>query len=491
MKNDFNSKVWELILELNKNFYSNSFDKQSAIIITTAKKNALLSEIKPQFVFVERFSKENAQRFFYHKISLIRIASISESDFEKIQIISKGNPALIELIIGLSLRFEFSNIWHSFCNYPINLELVEADQVFGFLFDLAWEQILSELHRKILMILSLFPFSISIDPIAEILQISKEKVTKCLNDLYSFTFADMEFDDNFAMWEVNSRYKRISYLRLVQDAALSKFIKGGFVNYFVCLPEKYSDSLMPKQAEIENLILAIELAIKMKKWNFVLEHSDSINRFFWKSGYWPERLYVNRLLLEASRQTKNDLIRARILVQDLGFTFLRFEDLLRAEQYVKVGLTMFKNIRDATGEALATRHLAKVSLLMGEYEHLKPDLNWADYFQIARELYTESIKIRQKLASQDSDQKIAIADLKLDFGRLCWLWGRKCEKYGRATNDSQMVLDAKRLYNESISVTKEGIELFEEFKVLRGISKAYGNYGNAYKELAYPIQISW
>jgi tetratricopeptide (TPR) repeat protein len=145
---------------------------------------------------------------------------------------------------------------------------------------------------------------------------------------------------------------------------------------------------------------------------------------------------------------------------------------------------MFQKAKDKTGEALALRHLAKVSLLMGEYEYMKPDLTWSDYFKIARTLYIESMRIRRIVARREQNQEVAIADLKLDFGRLCWLWGRKCERAGRNTGNSRMLEEAERLYKEAIGVTEEGIELFEKYNVLRGLAKAYGNLGNAYKELA-------
>ena len=74
--------------------------------------------------------------------------------------------------------------------------------------------------------------------------------------------------------------------------------------------------------------------------------------------------------------------------------------------------------------------------------------------------------------------------MKLDFGRLCWLQGRKYEQDGRARESNEGILMALRKYEQANKVSSEARALFEALSNDRGIAKAWGNLGNATKEIA-------
>jgi len=202
----------------------------------------------------------------------------------------------------------------------------------------------------------------------------------------------------------------------------------------------------------------------------------------WLAGYWQERIKFNHSIIKACHQEKNALLEAKILVEDLGFTYLRLEDLENAEEYILKGLNLYQAMGNAKGIALAKRHLGKSALLKAEYELIEQDRHWQEYFEQAEALYTLSLSLLNELNGKSQNEELSLADLELDFGRLYWLWGRKSERDSKKKYAISM-RKSSDLYEKSIEASERGLKLFNNHKNSRGQSKALGNLGNVHKQI--------
>ena len=110
---------------------------------------------------------------------------------------------------------------------------------------------------------------------------------------------------------------------------------------------------------------------------------------------------------------------------------MRLEKIKRAVKYINKGLSIFQERNHYEGIAQATRHLGKAALINGLNDFYEPSEIWNDFSPIVYDYYKKSLRIREQLSRAGTDQRQAIADMKLDFGRLYWLDGKWYETEGR------------------------------------------------------------
>lgn len=237
------------------------------------------------------------------------------------------------------------------------------------------------------------------------------------------------------------------------------------------------------EREIRNIVAAARLAYKLQVWHHLIELQQHIAGFMRIRGYWQEQTEITRLAATACRKLGEEEMLAQCLVYDLGWLFLRFEDMEKAEDYINEGLEVFQKLDHREGIAQATRHLGKSALLKGLDPWYKPTESSKQHFYEAERLYTESLRIREVLEQGGLDQRNKIADMKLDFGRLYWLQGQKYERDGREQQDHELIKASLEKYEQANKVSREAMVIFEEICSDRGIAKAWGNFGNATKEI--------
>lgn len=259
-----------------------------------------------------------------------------------------------------------------------------------------------------------------------------------------------------------------------------------FVRYFVefaSLRAKDHDGAALER-EIRNILAACRRAEELAMWAEVIELREACAPSFRNRGYWHEQRELTVVSVEACRKLGDRRRLARYLALDLGWLALRFEDVDEAEARVKEGLEIFRQLRDVDGIAHATRHLGKAALLRGLDERYEPNADWDQHAPIAEGLYRKSLRLRQALRKSDETQRVKIADLELDLGRLCWLQGSKMEHDARTHGDTDLLDRALGKYQDANKVTWEAMDVFLAEKSDRGVAKSWGNLGNATKAIA-------
>jgi hypothetical protein len=291
-------------------------------------------------------------------------------------------------------------------------------------------------------------------------------------------------------YSVHPLTQRLCMRKLADGEIPFADLERRFVDYFFETVRRAARSGGDEIASsIDNVMAAVRRAGATDVLRALLTDArDDINRVLWKEGYWQQRLEADGLILQIYLDDNNDAQAAKVYVEDIGFTYLRFEALEEAEKNIKDGLYLFEKLQDARGKALATRHLGKAALLKADYDWLRAGESAEKYFERANYLYDESRAIWMSTAD-DAARQVAIADLNLDYGRLFWLWGKKIAQGANIALSNGPRVDA--LYKQAMQVSQDAIEIFrtcDEPDRRRGIAKALGNIGNVRKSRAATLR---
>ncbi len=464
------------------------------VVITTREISKAMDILQPRIHVIDKLNFKAAKELMDSKakdLSFSRDLKKSlRNKYVTIYKLTYGIPKLIEVVIGQVPYLPFEEIQRSFGEPLIPLE--RSDDIYGYLFEESWSEILNEAQKQILMSMIFFIEHAPLEAIRMTTDVNDEELKISIKGLYDMSLLEIQRHDYARIvYKLHPLTQKMSEAQIKKVPDFASSAGKRFINFYLKFSKQYYKSNPETMGrEIKNIIAAMKLSEKLSEWQLLVDFRDSVNHFMWISGYWRERVEANKSILRACRESNNDPLAAEVFVKDLGFTFLRFENLDKAEEYVKDGLQIYQKLKDKRGIALAIRHLGKSALLKGEYEWLESGLNWHHYFEESERLYSESLNLREELSLIDIEEQVAIADLKMDFGRLYWLWGRKSEGDGRTEYNRKLIQKALYLYNKSIDASWQGQKLFEKNKnllpkkaYLRGIAKALGNLANAEKEI--------
>jgi hypothetical protein len=274
---------------------------------------------------------------------------------------------------------------------------------------------------------------------------------------------------------------------------------GSFIKYFRALVEEASGrrDFDAMEQEIRNITAAARLADSLTK-ELPPEQAEDIRRdlihlvesardFLWVRGWWRDYEEMAQLAGKAAEELRELHYTGLFLCLDLGWLALRREDLKEAEERARRGMQLFRDLGEEENLATMTRHMGKLNLLRGlDQTYYEPGEQWEAWSEKALELYNESLEIRSSIKHRGINQDQAVADLKLDLGRLHWLDGQYHERVGWRKSDPARLDHAfskyklcYRLSREAIDACRIGVD-----RGLLGKAKAWGNCGNAARQMA-------
>jgi hypothetical protein len=367
----------------------------------------------------------------------------------------------------------------------IEVPLDEGERFFQNLFGETWKRFTND-FREILMSMNYFVEEASPEALRQTSGIPERQFS---NILASASDAYIESSGTgYTMHPLT-----YAFCRAVLNSSDNSEFQGQsslrFVEYFSGFARKARESKQPDllEREIRNIIAAARLAERTQEWRHLVGLREDTVTFLRIRGYWQEQTEITQLAAKAYKQLGEERALAECLVDDLGWLFLRFEELDKAEEYIREGLGLFKELMDSEGIAQAMRHLGKLALLKGLDQWYEPDESWEENSKKAERHYSESLAIREKLKQEGFDQRREIADMNLDFGRLYWLQGKKYMQNGIILHNNEFIEIALRKCEQANKISEEARYIFEEIGDNRGIAKAWGNLGNATKEIAKHI----
>ena len=364
---------------------------------------------------------------------------------------------------------------------------LSQDRFFGDLFATSWEKVLTQDSKQLLMAMTYFVGDATFEALESTTGLPNERFR---NALYNASLAYLERveENRYGVHPLTHAVCR-NFLKKPENTGFDVSASRRFIEYFLTLAERADRKHEPDvlQQNLRNLLAAVRMANTFKEWALLARFRPSLTGFLRIRGYWEEANVVMELVRCASSELHDLEALAKCLVNDLAWLHLRLEDLPSAEKYAREGLGHFEAIQDRGGIAQAWRQLGKAALLKGEYDDSVDGGSASQkYFDEAESGYARSLDLRVQLQEKGSDQRERIADLKLDFGRLYWLRGRKYESTARMSLPLEVgfIENAVALYERAKAISQEALETFREVESIRGIAKAWGNIGNAEKEHA-------
>lgn len=475
-------------------------DTYIRVLVTTREVSAGLKGLPIDNVQLQKLPLKDSLELMRSRTS--DHVKLTEDQYERVWTLLCGLPKYMEIAIEQLKSFAFE-AWEKNASgiearFSEGERIFESDEFFRDLFRDSWK-IFPESFRKILLSMAHFVGEASHRALQRTSGLSE---TQFRDELLSASDAYIESTGSgYTVHPLTHAFCQT----MLNSTDFKRFYKESgqrFVDYFLefakqsckeCKFDELEREIKNKQRkfdelerEIRNIVAAANLAEKLKLWDRLIKFQESTADFFRFRGYWHEQIEITLHAANACRALVKERELANYLVHDLGWLLLRLEDLCRAERYVNEGLKLFRKLDDQEGVAQALRHLGKSALLKGLDDEYKPNESWDRNAVVAERYYQQSLELREVMAEEGLDQRTQIGDMKLDFGRLYWLWGIKYERDGRQRKSQALIETALETYEKANAISREAKDISEEIsndRGIRGIAKAWGNLGNATKEI--------
>jgi tetratricopeptide (TPR) repeat protein len=365
----------------------------------------------------------------------------------------------------------------------------EPDDFFYDLFEFSWRNptIISNDLKQILLAMTYFVGHAPPEELYRTVGLERDRFVHALSSAYSARYVDV--DRKKGSTECYTLHSLMhSYCRAALNSdEFRVFRRESSARFVYCYSDFANSANINNEPrlldeESENVLAAVRVARRLKAWEALINFRQNTGDFYRHRGKWDEYREVVDLACTACRYLGNKSLLAKCLVYDLAWYYSRLEDVATSRKFIEEGYSLFRKLGDDQGMAQAERHLGKTALLSGLDDLYHPLRKAECDFRRAEDHYRNSLDMRKRLCQRGYDQSLAIADMKLDFGRLYWLQGMWFQERGKYD-------EAKEKYIEADCISEEARLQYEQMSLGEGIAKArvakaWGNRGNARKELA-------
>lgn len=219
--------------------------------------------------------------------------------------------------------------------------------------------------------------------------------------------------------------RSLAAARLSKDERAAEF-RQRFVAYFVRYAEAHRqrtpEDLDALEAERENLLAAIDAAIKGQQWQAVAVSYEALWWFLYMRGYWDEAIQHGQQAIEAA-QTMSDKGSVAMSAGNVATIRQNRGEYSEAEDAYRQAIQAFRELGDDKNVAVGLHQLGRNAQYQGKVEE-------------ARLLYQESLEIKTRLGNQRG----IIATLH----HLAML----AQEAGEAA-------EARRLYEENLKIARQ------------------------------------
>ncbi|HEX8772083.1 MAG TPA: tetratricopeptide repeat protein [Pyrinomonadaceae bacterium] len=375
---------------------------------------------------IDSMSPEEAYQFLNRLISQTSDSqTFAEVDLERIIHTAEGNPLILQWVVT---QIDLAQDPEEVLNDLAHGEGDAAQRVFDRSFKLPQ---MAEGGRTVLLALSLFIPSATRLALAEVAGMSKDKDRKKFKKAQQ-TLASLWLVrpmDGGQRLTVEGLTRQLAKARLHSDPR-SKPIRQRFIAYFLRYAKVHSqptpEDFNALEAEIDNILSAMDFAFELENWKGVVSFMDAlnydgINGLLPVRGYWDEAIRRGKQALEAARNILDESQVARY-AHNVAVTYRGRGELERARHLFVESLEIGKKLSNQTYIANNLYQLGRLAQDQGELEE-------------ARRLYSESLDIAQKLGNQSG--------ISVTLHQLAVL-----------AQDQGELEEARRLYSESLEINK-------------------------------------
>ena len=128
---------------------------------------------------------------------------------------------------------------------------------------------------------------------------------------------------------------------------------------------------------IDSLFNYFDQCISEKDYEEIIRFGTAISRPLWLSQNYESRKRVGEYVYNAALQTKNEPVKIRFLIDDIGWTSIELLQYDEAEKNLKQGIKLSESSGDIFYKAKAYRHLFGLNYRMGNNEKAQKMLNIA------------------------------------------------------------------------------------------------------------------
>ena len=228
----------------------------------------------------------------------------------------------------------------------------------------------------------------------------------------------------------------------------------------------------PKSLENErnlqfDIIKHIREAYENEDWKTVCVLGTMISRYLYLSSQYDLSIDIGKLVEDAAVELEDDDVRAKILIEDIGWTQFVHGEKKRAKANISTGLTIAEKIGNYYLSAKAYRHLASIERRKGNYEKASENLSGAEKEakkipdeKLRREIQASLVfsraKLKERQIQNDEDLEQCIEAAKNATKRFIEL-----NDQGRAVKTYRFIGDLycrKKDYCEAIKFYNTGLE---------------------------------
>jgi len=406
-----------------------------------------------------------------------------------------GLPKYMQIAVRQLTQMTFSD-WEKMVT-QIKWQPKKPDDFFFDLFDYSWRNptIISEDLRRILLAMTYFAGHARRNELCRTSGLQGHRFRDVLSSGHFTAYVEIIRDRSRKEWYAIHPLMHAYCRAALNSNEFRKFREESSVHFVHCFVDlakrsKKMKSLDLLDEESENIMAATRVAGRLKLWMDLIELRQQVGDFLRIRGHWTDYKEMVELAIKACYALGREELWAEYIVNNLAWYHLRLEDVKTACNLIKKGLRLFMKHGHRPGIAQSMRHLGKAALLNGLDGRYLPTKSAKKYFDQAERYYKKSLFVRKQLQMEGDDQRLSIADMKLDLGRLYWLQGIEFEQRSRQLRDSCLSAKALRKYKKANSLSEEARQDFEQLcareEIVKArISKAWGNLGNATKEIAY------
>jgi tetratricopeptide (TPR) repeat protein len=262
--------------------------------------------------------------------------------------------------------------------------------IFQAIFAQSW-QLLSEMSRQVLISMTVFATSASRPAIEATSGVRTWDLDEAIGQLVEMWLLEpsLELDEASRRYSIHPLTRAFAAKKGNENQGKYDSIRKRAAEYFVAFVKEQSEAQervghKKLDQERDNIYTQIEWAHQAREWQLLMDYTRTIGKYLWVKGLWSDRVRYCKFGVEACREVGDKQNLAWLLAYDLGWTIGRQGNLEGAEKCLEEGRSLFTEVNDKRGLALAIRNLGAIAAVRGELDRAEELAHHA--LQISKEI---------------------------------------------------------------------------------------------------------
>lgn len=304
--------------------------------------------------------------------------------------ITAGNPYAIEVSLGY-LKYGYLTL------PELVNQLFEAgrdvEKIFEYIFQHAWDEVLTETTRSLLLVIPFFVDSVSLAALGASAGVEGYFLNQAVKQLIQMSLLQRAGDKRFS---VHPLTRAFSSRQLGNRPGWEQLARQRWLNYWLEFTRLYCGDdwddwqrFDVAEIEIPNLLLATSWAIETREHSISIELINNLDNLLWIRGFWEENTTLLHNALAMFSQLEQFELKSKWLNR-LGWVLTWQGDFEESETYLLRAIELAQRAEDLDRLEHAIHSLGVNYCRWGKYEEgerlLKQALEWAHEIQNNKEI---------------------------------------------------------------------------------------------------------